>query len=261
MSKPVGHSIALSPARRTMCDILHSGMQIPLVTIQKDMNRADVVAARQCAQPRPSWCSIFTKAYGKVVASRPDLRRAYLSFPWPRLFEYRVASADVAVESRVGDEEVVVFVPVRHPECWQLVEMDMFLESCKEKPIERVTRFRRGLILGRFPQFIRRFLWWVMLNASAKARSYYFGTFGVTSVGNWGIESVRPIAPAISVLHYGSIDTEGNVSVRLTYDHRMLDGSGPAKALLELEQVLRTDIVEELKSLQPLGLHTETAIA
>ena len=254
MSKPYGHSISLSPARRIMCDILHEGMKIPLVTIQKDMNLADVVAARQCAQPRPSWCSIFTKAYGKVVASRPDLRRAYLTFPWGRMFEYRVASADVAVEARVGDEDVLVFVPVRHPECWQLLDMDQFLASCKEKPIERVTRFRRGLIMARLPQFVRRFLWWLMLNASAKARYYYFGTFGVTSVGNWGVESIRPIAPAISVLHYGAIDADGNVSVRLTYDHRVLDGSGPASALLELEHVLKTDIIAELKTLQPLGL-------
>ena len=158
------------------------------------------------------------------------------------------------MESRVGAEDVLVFVPVRHPECWRLLDMDQFLASCKEKPIERVARFRRGLILARFPQFVRRWIWWLMLNASAKARYYYFGTFGVTSVGNWGVDSVRPIAPAISVLHYGSIDAEGKVSVRLTYDHRVLDGSGPANSLLELEHILMTDIVAELKTLQPLGL-------
>jgi len=38
-------------------------------------------------------------------------------------------------------------------------------------------------------------VWWCLLNMSGRIRSWYFGTYGVTSVGNWGIESVRPIAP------------------------------------------------------------------
>ncbi len=255
MAKHIGHAVSLSLGRRIMGDLLHAGMQIPLVTIQKDMDLSDVVAARRVSQPRPSWCSIFTKAYGKVVASRPDLRRAYLTFPWPRMFEYRMAAADVAVEARVNDEDVLVFVPVRQPECWRLHEMDEFLAACKEKPIERVTIFRRGLRLARWPQFVRRWALWFLLNASARARYYYFGTFGVTSVGNWGVDSVRPIAPAISVLHYGSINAAGQVTVRLTYDHRVLDGTGPSTALLELEQFLKTDIIAELKTLQPLGVH------
>ena len=38
--------------------------------------------------PRPSWCAIFTKAYAVVAARYPELRRAYLKFPFPRLYEH-----------------------------------------------------------------------------------------------------------------------------------------------------------------------------
>jgi hypothetical protein len=69
-------------------------------------------------------------------------------------------------------------------------------------------------------------------------------------VGNWGVDSLRPIAPWTTLLHYGAIDPQGQITMRLTYDHRVLDGSGPSTALLELEQVLQTDILAELKSLR-----------
>ena len=57
------------------------------------------------------------------------------------------------------------------------------------------------------------------------------------------------IAPAISILHYGAIDAEGNVSIRMTYDHRVLDGIGPSRALNEMEAFLRTEILNELMEL------------
>ncbi len=223
---------------------------MPLVTIQKDMDLSEVVFAREKCDPRPSWCSIFTKAYGIVVAERPEFRRAYFTFPWARLFEYSASSADVAIESCFNGEKVLAFAPVRRPECWRLNEMDTYLASCKQDPVSHITTFRRGLKLGRWPQFIRRLALWWILNVLPLARYYYFGTFGVTSVGNWGVDSLRPIAPAISILHYGSINDRGQVSVRLTYDHRVLDGSGPASALVELENVLKTEIVAELNSLR-----------
>src|SRR5438552_1042422 len=145
MPETLGRSIPLSLGRRIMDDFLYAGMQMPLVTIQKDMNLAEVVAARQEAQPKPSWCSIFTKAYGKVVASRPEMRRAFMAFPRPRIFEFSATTADIAVETRVGAEEILVFVPVPNPESTPLPEIDRILTTCKEKPFELMPRFRHSL--------------------------------------------------------------------------------------------------------------------
>lgn len=251
MSASTGQTVKMSPARRFIYDLLHAGMSMPLVTIQKDLNVAEVAAARKAAEPRPSWCSIFTKAYGKVVASRPDMRRACLTFPWIRMFEYHATSADVTVELRLGDENVLAFVPVKRPEALPLLEIDQHIAACQEKPLELMPSFQDALFLAKFPRLIRRWAWWWLLNFSGRLRGMYFGTFGVTSVGNWGIESVRPIAPAISILHYGAVDPDGNVSIRMTYDHRVLDGSGPSLALNALEQFLNTDILVELRALPP----------
>jgi hypothetical protein len=254
MSETIGQTVRMSPVRRFIGDLLYAGMQIPLVTIQKDMNVAEVAAARQLGPLRPSWCAIFTKAYGKVVASRPEMRHAVLSFPWERMYEYSAALAHIAIEVSLGEENALAFVPIKHPEACPLLEIDRIIATCQEKPLELLHTFKEALSLARFcPRFLRRWVWWSILNASGQLRSRYFGTFGVTSVGNWGIESVRPIAPGISILHYGSIDPRGNVSVRMTYDHRVLDSSGPSKALNEMEQFLKTDLVAELRALQQDG--------
>jgi hypothetical protein len=250
MSETGDRSMSPSPARRVVCDLLHAGMQHPTAAIQKAMDLHEVDEARRAAKPRPSWCSIFTKAYGKVVASRPDLRRAFLTFPSERIYEYAATTADVAVECRDGEETALVWAALARLESSPLLDIDRRLAACKNNPETRGRRYRRGLILARFPRFVRRAVWWFLLNVSGRKRARYFGTFGVTSVGNWGVESLRPVAPCITLLHYGVVDPSGHIVMRLTYDHRILDGWGPSTALVEMERVLKTEILAELNALR-----------
>ena len=250
MHQERGFNIPLSLPRRFICDMLHFAHDVPSIPVQRRMHLADVVAARNAAQPRPSWCSIFTKAYAKVVARTPELRRVVLTAPWERMFEYRAPTADIVIEARVGDENILCNVPLNDPDTRPLPDIDLFLAWCKESPVERLRRFRRALNLARLPRFVIRCFWWYLLNVSGTKRARYFSTFGVTTVSNWGVESLRPLAPWTSLLHYGMIAADGTVAVRLTYDHRVMDGSGPSKALVDLQDVLHTDITAELRALQ-----------
>ena len=252
MPEKIGHSMKMTPERRFICDLLHAGMQVPLVTIQKDMNLAELVAARKTLNPRPSWCSIFTKAYGKTVAARCDMRRACLTFPWLRMYEYKRVSAGVTLEVEHENENCLAFVKIKEPEALPLLELDRMVTAAREKPME-LRSFRHGLFLARFPRFVRRFVYWALLNVSGRLRNRHFTTFSVTTVGNWGVESVKPIAPAISILQYGAIDSAGKISIRMTYDHRVLDGSGPSLALNQMEQLLKSNLLAELKALQPVA--------
>ena len=184
-------------------------MQVPLIPIQKDMNVAELAAARQVAQPRPSWCSIFTKAYAQVVAARPELRRACLTFPWVRMFEDPATSVDIAVDTFLDDENVLIFVPIKQPETCPLLDIDRIIAWSKERPIERLPRYRRARRLARMPRFVREWVWWSLLNVSGHQRSRHFGTFGVSSMAKWGVDSLRPISPCVTVLHGGTIDAQG----------------------------------------------------
>jgi len=245
MSQPRGVTIPLSLPRRLMCDLLYYAQQIPSVPVQRHMDLTEVIAAREAAAPRPSWCAIFTKAYGFVTAAYPELRRCYLSFPWPRLYEHPVNVAMLAVERDYGDEKAVFFAHIDDPHTLALPEIDAKLRRYKEAPLESVGTFRRCLLISRLPRFLRRWLWWYALNVSGRKRVRFLGTYGVTVYGGLGAASLHPRGVMTTTLNYGHI-SDGGVDVRLVYDHRVLDGCTVARALADLERVLRHEIVAEL---------------
>src|SRR6266567_3891771 len=109
MPQPVGRKLPLSLPRRFICDLLHFARKVPSVPVQRRMRLAEVVAARRAADPRPSWCAIFTKAYAFVTAANPLLRRVYIGFPTPHLYEYASNVATLAVERPYEGEDAVFF--------------------------------------------------------------------------------------------------------------------------------------------------------
>jgi hypothetical protein len=246
MPAMTGRTIALSAPRRFIVDLLHFARKVPSVPVQRRMKLEAVARARQAALPRPSWVSIFAKAFGLVAARWPELRRSYLGFPVPRLYEHSVSIAAIAVERRFGDDTAVFFGKLRCPEERGLPEIDERLRALREKPIEEIGAFRQVLFLSRLPRPIRRLLWWTGLNVWGRKRAAYFGTFGVSVYAGLGAASLHPLSPATCTLNYGVIDERGEADVRITYDHRVLDGATVARVLADLEQVLNGALVNEL---------------
>lgn len=249
-AKSQGRWLRLSTPRRLICDLMHFARKVPTVPVERRMQLAAVAAARRRAAPRPSWCAIFTKALAFVAAARPELRRAYMSFPWAHLYEHPQSVASVAFERQLDDTDAVLFAPLRGPESRGLHEIDTWLKRCKEMPVEKVPAFRRGLAISRLPLPLRRFVWWFGLNVWGRKRAHYMGTFGVSVYGGLGAASLHPLSPLTTVLNYGVIDANGGVDVRLVYDHRVLDGATVARALEDMERVLNGEILAELRYFQ-----------
>ena len=57
-----------------------------------------------------------------------------------------------------------------------------------------------------------------------------------------------------STLHCGMFDDRGNLPMRMTFDHRALDGANAARALVELEKVLLGEILEEVQGLRSIKI-------
>ncbi|HZU39146.1 MAG TPA: hypothetical protein VFA18_24685 [Gemmataceae bacterium] len=250
MRQPTGRSIPLSLPRRFVGDLVHFARGVPTVPVERRMQLAAVVAARQAARPRPSWCALFTKAYAMTAALHAPLRRAYLKLPTPHLYEHPISVASVAIERRLNEEDAVFFAPFRRPDEKPLAEIDLELRRLKDVPIEQVAAFRRTLRLSAWPRPLRRLVWWLGLNAWGRKRAHYMGTFGVSAYASLGAASLHPLSPLTTALNYGVINDQSNVDVRIIYDHRVMDGATVARALADLERILRCEIVAELKSLQ-----------
>jgi len=98
------------------------------------------------------------------------------------------------------------------------------------------------------PRPLRRLLWWVGLNIG-RQRANFFGTFGVSVYSALNAESLHPLSPLTALLNWGVIDRNGRVTVRIMYDHRVMDGATIARALGRMEEILNSAILEELRSL------------
>jgi hypothetical protein len=240
-----GKPIPLSPARKFIGDVLHFSKGVPTVPVQRRMRLDRLVAARATLAVRPSWTSIFTKAYAQVAAGMPELRRAYVKFPWPHLYEYTQSAASVAVERDHAGEKAVFFGRIKQPDCMPLIALDQSIDHLREVPVEQHDEFQKVLTVSRLPRPLRRVLWWLCLNIS-RVRGHHFGTFAVSVYSGLGAESLHPLSPLATTLNYGVIGSDGNVDVRITYDHRVMDGATVARALQSLESTLMGEILDEL---------------
>ena len=252
MSKQTGRNLSITPFRSLVVDLVHFCQKVPGATVERPMNLGRLLAARQACVPRPSWCAIFVKAMSIVAARRPELRRAYMPFPWPHLYEHPVNIANFTVERRFHDEDVVFFVQVRSPERRPLTELDQLIHTCKEAPVESVKSFRRAIRMSKVPWPFRRMSMWVGLNVMGKLRSRNFGTFSLTSVAGAGAGIVCLTPLLTTTLHYGLFDDRGNLPMRMTFDHRAIDGVCAARTLVEMEEALQTQILQELLSVRAI---------
>src|SRR6185295_17495961 len=99
-----GRTLPLSLPRRLVCDLVHFAHKVPTVPVQRIINVSQLEAARAKLPVRPSWCTLFVKALAQVSAEMPEFRRAYLSFPWHRLYEHSENVASVAIEREYDGE-------------------------------------------------------------------------------------------------------------------------------------------------------------
>jgi hypothetical protein len=243
-----GRRIPLSRSRRLVIDFLHFATGVPTVPVQRRIKLQPVIEARAALADRPEWTAILVKAFALVSAEFPELRRAYCKFPWPHLYEVPTPVASVVVERDFEGEKAIFIGRIKDPAALPLPELTNRLRAFNESPVEEVRDFRRALRMLRYPRPIRRALWWLGLNWG-RQRGRHFGTFGISVYSALGAESLHPLSPLTTILNYGVFSPEGEVDLRVVYDHRVMDGAVVARALGRVEEVLAGPIVEELRRL------------
>jgi hypothetical protein len=248
MGKVTGHRVALSLPRRFICDLMHASRAVPLIAMERRMDLAALLAARSRLDRPPAWSLLLAKAFAVVARTRPELRRAYLPLPRPHFWEADESVAAVAFERDFGGEPAVFFGMLKAPDRQPLAETAARLREWKTKPLAELRHCRRLLRTSRLPQFARRFLWWCATSWSGRLKARNFGTFGVSLTGAAGATAVTLRSPLSANVNTGVIRPDGSLDVRLHFDHRVLDGVPAARALGEMEEVLRTEIVAELRA-------------
>ena len=261
MHESKGNILPITGPRRFIIDLVHFARQVPSTPVSRTVNVSALFGPRENHPSRPSWAVLFMKAYALVGANHPPLRRALLLFPWPRLYEHTWMNCALAIErSYQGDPGVFVGL-FRAPELQTIAQLQESLAFYKHQPLEKIGVYRRMLAVSSLPRPVRRFLWWSTLNISGFKRAKRFGTFGLTSYGSLGAESLHPISPLTTTLTFGPISADGKVVIKLIYDHRVLDGAYIARRLNDIEKVLNSTILDELRNAAEVNEeHSQTRV-
>jgi hypothetical protein len=246
MTKAQGRWVSLSPFRRLVADLMHLSQQVPAVAVDRLMDLSPLIAARAACPLRPSWAVVFARAFSLVARDYPQLRRSYMKVPWPHLYEHPHSVVALNVERRLPAEDIVLFCLIRAPENRSLEELDALVRHHKEAPVEALRSYRRAVDVSRIPWPLRRWFMWASLNVFGRRRCHNFGTFSLTSVASRGAGLLHLLPILTSALHYGMFDEAGRIDVRITWDHRVMEGATAARALVDLEAVLNGQMVQEL---------------
>lgn len=247
MAKVPGYFVRQSPQRRWIADLMRISRGLPMISFERRMNLAPVAAAR--GSMKTSWVLLFVKAYSIIAARRPELRRAYMSWPWPHFFEAKQSHAMLAIEREYCGEPGVFFSTIGEPDKRSLPDLQAALTHLKTEPLENIPDFHRLIRLAKLPWPIRRTLWWYAYHVFGHVRGHNYGTFGISVTASGGATALNLISPVATTLSYGLFDNSHSLDVRLHFDHRVIDGMTAAKVLAEVEEVLNTQIAGELQNL------------
>jgi hypothetical protein len=124
--------------------------------------------------------------------------------------------------------------------------MDAIVRHHKEAPVKTLRSYNRAVAVSHIPWPLRRWFWWAALNISGRRRCHNYGTFSVTSVASQGAGILHIVPILTASIHYGLFDEQGRLDMRISWDHRVMEGATVARALTDFEAVLNGEMVREL---------------
>lgn len=223
--------------------------KVPAVPTQRVMSLGAVIAARSAAGNTVPWSGIFAKAFAITARDFPPLRQVFMRYPWPHLYEYDTSVAAIMVARTYQGEPTVFACLIKDPAALALSDIAARLDHGAQAPIESIGGFHRQVKFTRRPGVIRRPLLWLLMNL-ARVRGRYLGSFSLSTITSLGSELIHTISLLTTMLAYGLFQSDGTVAVRITFDHRVMDGGTVALALERMEEVLNGQIVRELREMR-----------
>jgi len=241
-----GRNVPLSLPRKWMADVMHLASGVPTVAVERTLRVRAVADARKRAQLAIGWGTLVVKAMATVSMRIPEMRWAYMPYPWPHFYEAPYSVALIVVERELHGERAVFFAPMLHPERLSLDAVQGKLDAFKNAPLESIGPYRRLMRTTRLPRPLRRLVLNVGMFGSGLTRGRLFGTYGVNSMALLRVKLVQTMIPITSNLFYDSVNRQGEMTVQLAFDHRVFDGSTAGRVLGELESVLNGEMLNEL---------------
>ena len=244
--------------RRLIVDLLRYQREIPTVPHARLVDLGTVNDLRRVLSKRISLPAIMIRAFGLVSAKFPQLRQTYMRGPVPHIYEHPFSIAMIALAREYRGHPWLFFARISRPEYRTLTDIQERMDRFATAPVGEL--FGEQLRVAAAPWPIRAMLWRARLHLSGRKRVDRLGTFGLTTLAGKGVSISDAKAPISYVLTYGPFDDDQRVQVTVVYDHRLIDGSTVADVLVELENVLRTRIYDEMRKIPSSGFRVGAGI-
>lgn len=212
---------------------------------------ADVQRRLAAGEGLVSYVAYALWAYARTLAKFPILNSYLRAWPLTRLAVYRGVDIAFPIERDWEGSSIVLLGLLRDAQKLEVGEINAFLRSRKEAPLDSLTEFDSYRSLLRLPSWCR---WWLFQLAAKPFPGLMrrlVGTTAFTSVGRFGTTLTTPLSPRTCTLSLGRVENrprvvDGTVLPRMsvwitiTYDHRVIDGGEVARFGDDLRRRLET---------------------
>jgi len=246
-----GFSLSWQPRGRwNVLDLIEMGrVSVPTYLLcDIDMTWAEELRTKLAnLGQRVTITAILLKAIAIAQRHHPASRTALL--PWGRVVTFNEIVAGFTVERNVDCGPAVFLGTIHQADSKSIEEIASELQDYGQKQIDDVPQLAIENRFAGMPWLFRKVILWVGTRIPAMRLRYLSATFGLSTLGKYGMRAIVPPSVCTSIFGVGSVDERpvvrnGKIEVRpilsLTYnfDHRLIDGAPAARFLDEIRSLL-----------------------
>jgi hypothetical protein len=259
----MGRRIPFSNGRRLVDDVIRVSNQMPMAAFATQWDVAQIAKLRRMAKPKISWNVLVMKAHAIVCRNNQSLRRSYVRFPYPHLYEHHQNVCMMTIARQHQGEERLFFARFNEPDNYTLVELQELYDKYRKAPVEEIKQFRHQVTFAKFPSPVRRFAWWALFNLWPQKRASHMGTFGMSISGHRNAWGAQHLGFNTTIIGVDPNPRKGIAKTLLTFDHQIIDGAPATEVLYQGQRMLVTAVAKELAdmagvnqdTLEPLSDH------
>lgn len=221
-----------------------------------DMSWAETLRGKLLAcGSRVTETAILLKAIGIAQRAHPDSRSILL--PWGRVVTLGHIVAGFTVERFVRTHPAVFLGTIESPDIKPLEQIMSELQQYSECSITEHPQLEIERRFSEMPWLFRRLVFWLGLNFPAFRIRHMGASFGLTSLGKYGVKALTGPCVCTSTFGVGAVEDRpavlnGKVIVRptmtlsLLFDHRVIDGAAAARFLRDVKELVEGGLEEYL---------------
>lgn len=241
-----------------MINVINKGTVPTLMTCEIDMTWAETFRAQLKEMGyKTTVTAILLKAIAIAQRSHPESRTTRL--PWGKLVTFRDIVAGFTVERYIGSQPSVFFGAIENADTKPVIEIARELKAYSEADLKDVDHLDVQSRFNNMPWLFRRFILWMGKRYPAVRLKYMNATFGLSTLGKFGVRLLVPPNVTTSTFGVGAVEQravvkDGNIVIRpmmtlaLNFDHRVIDGAPAARFMADVRNLMEGGLEDYLKS-------------